>query len=132
MSEPHDAQVFIRSQVFDTESYRSEEDLENLPSQVTDALKSALQLQAFYQKQRTNTFLVKELWDILRQMHGQKVFVVDLDQNGKSQIVGASILWEYDFPVLTNGLPRIVRFLEVGTQRVILNGFNIQQLLNSI
>jgi hypothetical protein len=129
------ASAFLKLQVFDVRSYRVEDDMHSLPNEVRDAVQAALRLQSFYQRWIHEHFVVRDPWEILRQMQGHRVLVVELQVPGsppKEQIVAASILWDYELPVLVGTAPQPMRFLEVGTQRCILNGFNIQQVLNSI
>jgi len=125
----------LRLQVLDVRSYREENDLHSLPNEIREAVQAALRLQSFYQRWRHEHFVVRDPWEILRQMQGHRVFIIEVETpqgRHQSEIVAASILWDYDLPVLSGTAPHAVRFLEVGTQRVILNGFNIQQILNSV
>jgi hypothetical protein len=125
----------LKLQALDVRSYREENDLHSLPNEIRDAVQAALRLQSFYQRWRHEHFVVRDPWEILRQMQGHRVFVVELETpqgRDQSAIVAASILWDYDLPVLVGTAPQAMRFLEVGTQRCILNGFNIQQILNSV
>jgi hypothetical protein len=127
--------AFLKLQVFDARSYRVKEDMQTLPDEIRDAVHAALRLQSFYQRWSHEHFVVRGPWDILRQMQGDRVIVIELQapaSASNSTIIAASIVWEYDLPIVVGAEPQAIRFLEVGTQRCVLNGFNLQQVLNSV
>jgi hypothetical protein len=132
---PRRGSALLQVNVLDTRSYRNAQDFHTLPAEIVTAVTRTLRLQSFYQRWRHDMFLVRDPWEILRQMQGHRVFVIELQcgpQSPESQIVAASVLWDYDLPIASGEALKAMRFLEVGTQRCILNGFNIQQILNSV
>jgi hypothetical protein len=118
--------------IFDVEPRKSAQAVDYLPNTVRDAVLAAMRIQLFYENNKTDMIMARDVAQILRQMQTQKVCTCEMHHAGESQIVASSILWEYELPIVKpDGRLEVVNFFEAGTQRSVLNGYNFQWTLNS-
>jgi hypothetical protein len=103
---------------------------------ILDSVLQAMRIAAFYDVHKSHMVMPKDATQILRQMQSQIVFTCEIDRpeaEGRVQIVGAGVLWDREWPTInSSGDIEVCRFLEAGSQRVCLNGYNLQWSLNAL
>ena len=134
---PEWGHLILRRLAFDTRAYRAREEAARLADDARSAMAEALRLHEFYKSGPKDRLMVPDPSDILRQMQGQKVLIYELETEPwrgslEREIVAASILLDYELPVPDDTSFRMARFLRVGMQYCVLNGYSIQQLMNSV
>lgn len=130
--------LVFRKYVFDNDIDYLEQPTQFTEQRFTSAMATALAVARFYKKNRDEDVMEKDTLTVLAQMAKRNVYTAELEEVSpstgihKNEIIATSMVSDFYFPININGNLKTQVFLEAGGMRCLLNGFNIQKIMNAI